>query len=207
MRSGSCPIFTLNDELLQLIAAQLELEDVCNLGRVSSYFNTVVSNADNVWKELYIQSFGSPPTFASSSWREQYRDRAAEDSRKRKLLRQARIMRSRSRVHMMERSVHRCQQHIDAEQCRVSTLVSEKQRIEQSRRLGAVLQCWQPEIVRNHHEALFTQTPITDEWRARELDMDIKDHKLALKGLLRSLQVQSAQLEKQRMRLQALLGE
>lgn len=47
---------------------------------------------------------------------------------------------------------------------------------------------------------------VQSEWRARELDMGIKDHKLALKGLTHSLQVQSAQLERQRMRLQALLG-
>lgn len=52
-----------------------------------------------------------------------------------------------------------------------------------------------------------TQISVQDEWRTRELDMEIKDHRLALKGLLRSLQVQSAQLEKQRMRLLALLGE
>ncbi len=75
MRLGSCPIFTLNDELLELIAAQLELEDLCNFGRVSSYLNYVTNNADNVWKELYNQSFGSPPSTASSSWREQFRDR------------------------------------------------------------------------------------------------------------------------------------
>ncbi|BDA48173.1 hypothetical protein COCOBI_11-4330 [Coccomyxa sp. Obi] len=207
MQPDSCPIFTLNDELLQLIAAQLELEDLCNLGRVSSYLNTVINNADNVWKELYIQSFGSPPSSASSSRREQFRDRAAEDSRKRKVLRQAHIMRVRSRVHILERDVRSCQQQIHTEQCRVNTFVAEKQQIEQARQVGAALQCWQPEIVKNHHEALFAQTPITDMWRARELDMGIKDHKLALKGLLRSLQVQSAQLGKQRMRLQALLGE
>lgn len=75
MRPGSCPILTLNDELLQLIAAQLELEDLCNLGRVNYYLNIVINNADDVWKELYSQSFGSPPGSASSSWRVQFRDR------------------------------------------------------------------------------------------------------------------------------------
>lgn len=42
-------------------------------------------------------------------------------------------MRVRSRVHILERDVHRCQQQMNTEQCRVDTLVAEKQRIEQAR--------------------------------------------------------------------------
>lgn len=52
----------------------------------------------------------------------------------------------------------------------------------------------------------FLVCAVQSEWRSRELDMGIKDHRLSLKGLSKSLQVQSAKLERQRMRLQALLG-
>lgn len=75
MPASSCPISTLNDELLQLIAALLDLEDLCNLGRVSSHFHAFANEADDVWKGLYFQTFGSVNTSAASSWRVQFRDR------------------------------------------------------------------------------------------------------------------------------------
>lgn len=77
MRQVTCPISKLNDELLQLVAAQLDLEDICNLGRVSSHFHAFVNDAEDVWKSLYLQTFGSTllTSTAAPSWREQYRDR------------------------------------------------------------------------------------------------------------------------------------
>lgn len=48
----------------------------------------------------------------------------------------------------------------------------------------------------------FVQT----EWRVRDLDMIIRDRKIAVKGMSHSLEVQSAQLEEKRVRLRALLG-
>ena len=42
-------------------------------------------------------------------------------------------MKVKSRVQLMERDVHTYQQQVSAEECRVNSLVAEKQRIEQAR--------------------------------------------------------------------------
>lgn len=76
MPQSILPICTLNDEVLELIAAQLDLEDLCNLGRVNRRFFTIVHDADAVWKSLYFQTFGvAQGSAANSSWREHFKKR------------------------------------------------------------------------------------------------------------------------------------
>lgn len=67
----------LSDELLQLVAAGLSLEELCHLGRVNKRFQKLVNEGEQLWKRLYVDYFGVCPSASSSStdWREAFKER------------------------------------------------------------------------------------------------------------------------------------
>jgi hypothetical protein len=74
--SDVCTIFSLHDEVLELVAGHLELEELINLCRASTRFRDFVREAEGVWKSLSSQTFGPAP-LAESSWRDQFQIRYA----------------------------------------------------------------------------------------------------------------------------------
>jgi hypothetical protein len=65
-------------------------------------------------------------------------------------------------------------------------------------------QGWQLGIVRERHEQLLRPQPIAGEWRARNLQMQLKDSDAHLQALARAIRAASARLESMRARLAAL---
>ncbi|KAK9804302.1 hypothetical protein WJX72_005668 [[Myrmecia] bisecta] len=117
-----------------------------------------------------------------------FRQRLQQEQKRTRLERAARRMKIQSQAQTLAQAVHRQRQELRQARQRAESQQADLNVLEQVRHAGASVKCWQPVAIAKHHEQLLAHRPIESEWRERALREALRDSRLHVSGLAKSLQ-------------------
>ena len=101
------PVFTLPDEVVQLILGRLGLEDLCEFGRASRRCRHLVRTAEETWSAVYHGLYGAPSDQpVGRSWREAVREQYMQCTGERRVKLAAVAAKMHSHMQKLRRQQH-----------------------------------------------------------------------------------------------------
>ncbi|KAK3254454.1 hypothetical protein CYMTET_36329 [Cymbomonas tetramitiformis] len=141
------------------------------------------------------------------TWKERFRKRVELERRHLSLAKQRHLYQLQSNLHVLEQRLRMLQRQQLTERGNLEQLEARSRDLERARQAEVATQGWQPSIVRNHYQALLSQTAVDPQAQAEQVRQQVRESKVMLVQYSRQIKSTEKKREGVKKELQDQLEE